>query len=104
MIVDRKEIRDIRRQIKHNHGANKQRIDRAISSTNLSNKSKVHRVDEQQFDQMVNHEEEEDNEDECSFAPPNDQESMSKLQHYKTEANVNKNHFLQEMTVDLIGL
>ena len=44
---------------------------------------------------MVNHEEEEeeDNEDECSFAPPNDQESMSKLQHYKTEANVNKEKF-----------
>ena len=47
---------------------------------------------------MNEEEDEEDNDEECSFAPANEQESssatMSKLQHYKTEANVNKNDFI----------
>jgi len=41
LYIYRKEIRDIRRQIKHNNGANKQRMDRAITTTSSANKTKV---------------------------------------------------------------
>jgi hypothetical protein len=39
----RTEIRDIRRQLKHNNGANKQRVDRSITTINNSNKNRVRR-------------------------------------------------------------
>ncbi|CAF3799494.1 unnamed protein product [Rotaria sordida] len=74
----KKEIRDIRRQLKHNNGTNKQRIDRVMTRTSSSNKVNV--VDD----------------DACSFVPPehdyyNDHSAtMSKLQQYKTEATVYK--------------
>jgi hypothetical protein len=39
----RTEIRDIRRQLKRNNGANKQRVDRSITTINNSNKNRVRR-------------------------------------------------------------
>ncbi|CAF4238438.1 unnamed protein product [Rotaria sp. Silwood2] len=74
----KKEIREIRRQLKHNNGANKQRIDRVITRTSSSNKVNV--LDD----------------DACSFVPPehdyyNDSSAtLSKLQQYKTEATAYK--------------
>lgn len=79
----RKEIRDIRRQIKHNHGIHQQKIDRIVSA-----KSK----------RIPSDHDRNADEDECSFAPNEYHQSSptkSKLQHYKNEANVN--HFPQKI-------
>ncbi|UJR35120.1 hypothetical protein I4U23_027891 [Adineta vaga] len=76
----KKEIRDIRRQIKHANGSNKQHIERATINSSPSHKTK-------------NFDEEED----CSFAPPIENDyyqdssmTKSKLQQYKTEAALYK--------------
>ncbi|CAF1256991.1 unnamed protein product [Rotaria magnacalcarata] len=77
----KKEIREIRRQIKNNNGASKQRIDRAMIKASSSNK--MNTLDD----------------DACSFVPPehgyyDDQSTtISKLQQYKTEATVYKQQF-----------
>ncbi|CAF4100506.1 unnamed protein product [Rotaria socialis] len=74
----KKEIREIRRQIKNNNGASKQRIDRAMTKASSSNK--MNTLDD----------------DVCSFVPSerdyyDDQSTtISKLQQYKTEATVYK--------------
>ncbi|CAF0762814.1 unnamed protein product [Adineta steineri] len=79
----KKEIRDIRRQIKYNNnGSNKQRIDRVINTTSPSNKTKI----------LKDHNNDDDDDDECSFAPVEHDyyNNSSKSKQYKTEATMYK--------------
>ncbi|CAF0874175.1 unnamed protein product [Adineta ricciae] len=76
----KKEIRDIRRQIKHANGSNKQRIERVINNPSCSRQTKIF-----------------DDEEDCSFAPPIENDSYddlltnkTKLQYYKNEATLYK--------------
>ncbi|CAF1463219.1 unnamed protein product [Adineta ricciae] len=92
-MILKKEIRDIRRQIKHANGSNKQRIERVINNPSCSRQTKIF-----------------DDEEDCSFAPPVENDSYddfltnkSKLQYYKNEATLYKQQLdqCQETVVHL---